>query len=272
MLRLSQLSLALFALLVSLTACEADESSDPGSLNSEGVAEQGGATAGEQSDAASEHATDAATPVATDDESAAAPSAAGADLTAQIDAFIASANIDMSNPKWRESLPQPPVFDFPADAKIFWELQTNHGPMRLRLWQTVAPLHVSSTLYLTRLGFYDELEFHRVINGFMAQGGCPQGTGMGGPGYGYNGEFQTGVVHDRPGLLSMANTGRPNSDGSQFFLTFVPTPHLNNKHTLFGEIVGAEGRSTLKKIEGFGSRSGKTSAPVVLEQARFVVE
>jgi cyclophilin family peptidyl-prolyl cis-trans isomerase len=134
----------------------------------------------------------------------------------------------------------------------------------------VAPMHVSSTIYLTEVGFYDGTSFHRVIPGFMAQGGDPLGNGTGGPGYKYAGEFSPKVKHDKPGLLSMANAG-PGTDGSQFFLTFVPTSHLDGKHTIFGEVV--EGLDNLKKMERFGSSpSGKTSKPIVLDAAKIVVE
>ena len=130
-------------------------------------------------------------------------------------------------------------------------------------------MHVSSTMYLTRLGFYDGLTFHRVIPGFMAQGGCPLGTGMGSPGYQYAGEFSPKVRHDKPGLLSMANRG-PGTDGSQFFLTFVPYPSLDDKHTIFGEVV--EGIDAMKKLESFGSQGGKTSKPLLIDSAKIVIE
>jgi cyclophilin family peptidyl-prolyl cis-trans isomerase len=130
-------------------------------------------------------------------------------------------------------------------------------------------MHASSTIYLSRLGFYDGLKFHRVINGFMAQGGCPLGTGTGGPAYKYDGEFDRNTRHDRPGLLSMANAG-PGTDGSQFFLTFVPTPHLDGKHTIFGEVV--EGADTLKALEKRGSRSGATTEPLVMNKTTIEVE
>ena len=147
-------------------------------------------------------------------------------------------------------------------------IETSQGPIRILLDPKTAPMHVSSTIYLSRLGFYDGLRFHRVIDGFMAQGGCPLGNGMGGPGYNYDGEFSPSVKHDRPGLLSMANAG-PGTDGSQFFLTFVPTPHLDGKHTLFGEVV--EGQDTLRALEQRGSRGGATSEPLAMTSTTIEV-
>jgi len=133
----------------------------------------------------------------------------------------------------------------------------------------VAPMHVSSTIYLARLGFYDDVIFHRVIEGFMAQGGDPLGQGTGGPGYQYDGEYHVSARHDRPGLLSMANAG-PGTDGSQFFLTFVATPHLDDRHTIFGEIV--DGMDTMKALEERGSGSGKTSERLEMRKTSIRVE
>ncbi|MBW2272164.1 MAG: peptidylprolyl isomerase [Deltaproteobacteria bacterium] len=186
-----------------------------------------------------------------------------------IDQFIASQKIDKSNTGWKLRLPKPPKVGFDAKKQYFWHMQTNVGVMKIKLLPDVAPMHVSSTIYLTRLGFFDGLPFHRVIPGFMAQGGDPRGNGTGGPGYRYGFEALKPEKHDRPGLLSMANAG-PGTDGSQFFLTFVATPHLDGKHTIFGEVV--EGKGTLQELEKFGSRGGRTSKDLKIIAAAIRVE
>ena len=186
----------------------------------------------------------------------------------QIDEMIAKADVN-KEADWKTSLTQPEVATFDPEHSYFARMETNKGPLRIKLMPEVAPMHVTSFIYLSRMGFYDGLKFHRVISGFMAQGGCPLGNGMGGPGYKYSGEFDPKVKHDRPGLLSMANAG-PGTDGSQFFLTFVPTPHLNGKHTIYGEIV--EGLDNLKQIESLGSRSGRTSEPLSITKVTIEVE
>ncbi len=187
---------------------------------------------------------------------------------AQIDQQIATAKVDKTNPKWRTQIKKPEKVTFDAGKKYVALMQTNKGPIKIRLMPDVAPMHVTSFIYLSRLGFYDGLAFHRVIPGFMAQGGCPLGTGTGSPGYEYEGEFSPTVKHSKPGLLSMANRG-PNTDGSQFFLTFVPTPHLDGKHTIYGEIV--EGMDTMKKLEAAGSARGETSEPVKIDKVTIEV-
>jgi cyclophilin family peptidyl-prolyl cis-trans isomerase len=186
-----------------------------------------------------------------------------------IDEYIAAQSIDTSGGSWRTSLPQPQQPEFDADSTYYWDLQTNVGPIVVRLMPEVAPMHVASTIYLTKLGFYDGLSFHRVISQFMAQGGCPLGTGTGGPGYQYAGEFSPSVRHDRPGLLSMANAG-PGTDGSQFFLTFVPTPWLDDNHSIFGEVT--DGMETVQALEARGSQSGQTTEPLQITSAQIRVE
>ena len=188
---------------------------------------------------------------------------------AEIDKFIAEKKIDKTNASWKTTLPQPPKLTFAPGKKYLWVLETNKGAIRILLEPAVAPMHVSSTIYLARLGFYDSVVFHRVISGFMAQGGDPLGVGTGGPGYKYEGEFGPAAKHDKPGILSMANAG-PGTDGSQFFITFVPTPHLDGRHSVFGEVVG--GMDVVKKLEAAGSPSGKTSEPLSITKATIVVE
>jgi cyclophilin family peptidyl-prolyl cis-trans isomerase len=113
---------------------------------------------------------------------------------------------------------------------------TSRGDFTVDLFAKEAPITVNNFVFLARDGFYDGTTFHRVIKGFMAQGGDPTGTGTGGPGYQWNDEPSAlALKHDGPGVLSMANAGR-NTNGSQFFLTFVPTPHLNGKHAVFGRV------------------------------------
>ena len=148
-------------------------------------------------------------------------------------------------------------------------LELKDGPVTIQLLPDVAPQHVERIKLLTRRGFYDGTPFHRVIEGFMAQGGDPTGTGRGGPGYKYAGETDPKVKHDKPGLLSMANAG-PGTDGSQFFLTFKETPWLDGKHTIFGEVV--EGAGTLKELEKRGTRQGRPTERLVIERATIVVE
>ena len=211
-----------------------------------------------------------AAPAPTPPELPPLPSFQGEDVAvAAIDDFIAQSAIDASKPRWKNELPKPPQVEFDGDKAYFWYLDTNVGRIKVKLMPEVAPMHASSTVYLTRLGFYDEVLFHRVIPRFMAQGGDPNGTGRGGPGYKYAGEFDPEVRHDRPGLLSMANAG-PGTDGSQFFLTFVPTPHLDGKHTIFGEVV--EGKDTLAALEARGSRAGRTLEHLFIKKATVDVE
>ncbi|QIK81289.1 peptidylprolyl isomerase [Lysobacter sp. HDW10] len=112
---------------------------------------------------------------------------------------------------------------------------TDRGPIKLELFQDKAPLTVANFVNLATKGFYDGLNFHRVIDDFMIQGGCPQGTGTGGPGYKFEDETNNGVPHER-GVLSMANAG-PNTNGSQFFITHIKTDWLDGKHTVFGKVL-----------------------------------
>lgn len=207
-------------------------------------------------------------------KAAAAPAAkpaakASGNAVEQMAAFIAGEGVDKTNPRWRTKLEKPPVADFSAGKTYYWILETTQGTIKIELLPKVAPMHVTSTIYLTELGFYDTLTFHRVIPGFMAQGGCPLGNGTGGPGYNYAGEFDPSATHTKQGTLSMANAG-PNTDGSQFFLTFGATPHLNNRHTVFGYVV--EGHAALKALEGKGSSSGRTKEKLAINKASIEVK
>jgi peptidyl-prolyl cis-trans isomerase B (cyclophilin B) len=124
---------------------------------------------------------------------------------------------------------------------------TARGPIRVRLNPEKAPVTVASFVNLAQRGFYDGLNFHRVIPDFMIQGGCPEGSGRGGPGYRFEDETGNGLRHDAPGKLSMANAG-PSTNGSQFFITHVPTPWLDGKHTVFGEVEGADDQKVVDAI------------------------
>ena len=205
-----------------------------------------------------------------------APDAAPAEArgaVAEADAFIAKQEIVAVGNRWKLKLPKPPKLTFDPKDTYTWVLKTNQGTMRFELLTDVAPMHASSTIYLTRLGFYDDTVFHRVIRDFMAQGGDPLGKGSGGPGYQYGGEFSPQVRHDRAGLLSMANRG-PNTDGSQFFITFRATPHLDDKHTIFGQIV--EGEDVVARLNDLGqpgqARSHAPKEPIVIEKATIEIE
>lgn len=114
-------------------------------------------------------------------------------------------------------------------------IETNRGTIEIELFDDKTPNTVGNFEKLTADGYYDGLSFHRVIDDFMVQGGCPQGTGTGGPGYTFEDEFDPELRHDGPGVLSMANAG-PNTNGSQFFITHVATPWLDGKHSVFGKV------------------------------------
>lgn len=165
---------------------------------------------------------------------------------------------------WKTKLEKPEMMKFDDSKDYIWVLETSEGTVKLKLWPDVAPMHVTSTIFLTNKDFYNDLTFHRVITSFMAQGGCPLGDGSGDPGYEYEGEFKDGVKFDRPYLLAMANAGA-GTDGSQFFITFAPTSHLDGKHTIFGEVI--EGKDIVDKIEKLGSQSGQTKKEVKIVKA-----
>lgn len=138
-------------------------------------------------------------------------------------------------------------------------IKTNKGEIHLNLFADKTPVTVANFVNLANRGFYNGLKFHRVIDQFMIQGGCPRGTGTGGPGYNFKDEFDASLRHSKPGILSMANSG-PNSNGSQFFITHVPTPWLDGKHSVFGEVVGAEDQKVVNAI-----RNGDVMESITVE-------
>ncbi len=127
----------------------------------------------------------------------------------------------------------------------FAHFDTSMGKFTIELFEQQVPKTVANFVSLAEKKFYDGVTFHRVIDGFMIQGGDPTGTGRGGPGYKFDDEFHPQLKHDSEGILSMANAG-PNTNGSQFFITLVPTPHLDGKHSVFGKVV--EGMDVVKSI------------------------
>ncbi len=153
-------------------------------------------------------------------------------------------------------------------------LHTNRGDIRIELFPNHAPATVANFVGLAEgtkewtdeqtrekktSRFYDGLTFHRVIDGFMIQGGCPRGDGRGGPGYTFKDEFHPELRFDKPYLLAMANAG-PGTNGSQFFVTVTPTPHLNMRHTIFGEVADADSRAVVDAIAT--TRTGRGDVPV----------
>jgi peptidyl-prolyl cis-trans isomerase B (cyclophilin B) len=139
------------------------------------------------------------------------------------------------------------------------EIKTNKGSIKLDLFADECPVTVGNFSFLAKKGFYDGLSFHRVISDFMVQGGCPNGNGMGGPGYRFEDEFNAALRHDGPGVLSMANAG-PGTNGSQFFITHLETPWLDGKHTVFGKVKSAEDQAVVDAI-----RQGDAIESIVVE-------
>jgi cyclophilin family peptidyl-prolyl cis-trans isomerase len=191
------------------------------------------------------------------------PTTAGDPAIKAIDEAIAK--VDRKGAGWKTRLSAPPKVTFVPDNDYFWHMETECGTVKIKLHADTAPVHAANGIYLARMGFYDGLSFHRVIPQFMAQGGCPEGNGRGGPGYKFGSEFQGGKKHDKAGILSMAHAGE-GTDGSQFFITFCPTPHLDNRHTVWGETV--EGLDVLKKLEGNGSNAnnGMLATPLKINK------
>lgn len=131
---------------------------------------------------------------------------------------------------------KPPSGTLDTSKSYSATFKTSRGDFEVQLYGDMVPNTVENFVNLANAGFYNGTTFHRVIPGFMAQGGDPTGTGTGGPGYRFGDEFHKSLRHDSPGILSMANAG-PNTNGSQFFITHGPTPHLDRVHSVFGKVV-----------------------------------
>jgi cyclophilin family peptidyl-prolyl cis-trans isomerase len=182
--------------------------------------------------------------------------------------------------------PSPPVAEVPTGETLFNDApppmtidvskrylatfkMAKGGEFVAELFDDQAPKTVNNFVFLARQGYYNGTTFHRVIDGFMAQGGDPTGTGMGGPGYQFEDEFSDELTFDRAGLLAMANSG-PNTNGSQFFITYGPTPHLNGLHTIFGEII--EGMDAVNGITRRDPQQNPSSEGDVIETITITEE
>ena len=143
----------------------------------------------------------------------------------------------------------PPAMTIDPKLSYSAVMNTSKGDIKIQLFADRAPITVNNFVFLARDGFYDGVIFHRVLEGFMAQGGDPTGSGRGGPGYRWDDEPSAlRIRHDSPGTLSMANAG-PNTNGSQFFITFVPTPHLDGNHAVFGRVADSASLQVLASLQ-----------------------
>ncbi len=154
----------------------------------------------------------------------------------------------------------PPALTIDPEKSYTATFKTEKGDIVIELFADKVPNTVNNFVFLAREGFYDDTTFHRVIDGFMAQGGDPTGTGTGGPGYRFADEFHASLRHDKAGILSMANAG-PNTNGSQFFITHGPTPHLDNRHAVFGQVTG--GMDVLMSISVRDPQSSRTPGDAI---------
>jgi cyclophilin family peptidyl-prolyl cis-trans isomerase len=148
-------------------------------------------------------------------------------------------------------------------------LHTDKGEIKVDLHAAETPVTVNNFVFLAREGFYDNTIFHRVIDNFMAQAGDPTGTGTGGPGYRFQDEFHPDLKHDGPGVLSMANAG-PGTNGSQFFITHVETPWLDNRHSVFGKVADEDSLAVLMDIPA--RDPNRRNAPAVTLQRVVITE
>jgi len=160
----------------------------------------------------------------------------------------------MSKPNWST----PPAMEIDPEKKYTATIATNRGDIEIELYPEHAPKTVNNFVFLARQGFYDGLTFHRVISNFMIQGGDPTGTGRGGPGYRFEDETRGNPLTHETGVISMANAG-PNTNGSQFFITHSPQPHLNGRHTVFGKVT--RGQDVVDSI-----RQGDTMTSITISE------
>lgn len=226
--------------------------------------DQPAATAGTAATAKSDTSKAAAKP-------AAKPAAPGVDAVVKsIDAQIAKLAVNKTETGWRTKLKAPTVAKFDPAKSYFARMMTNKGEMLIKFKPEAAPMHVTNFIYLARLGFYDGTKFHRVMKDFMAQGGDPLGTGQGGPGYQFAGEFSPKAMHNAPGVVSTANAG-PGTDGSQFFIMFKAYPSLDGNYSVFGQVV--EGLDTLKKFEAAANPGdGPPTEPLFISKVTIEVK
>jgi cyclophilin family peptidyl-prolyl cis-trans isomerase len=200
-----------------------------------------------------------------DEESPAASSSPSPTQTPSPTAEPAACNARVPAPAEEEK----PMFDQPPKMQIdpakdyTAVMRTSCGTIELQLYADQTPITVNSFVFLAEQGFFDGLTFHRIIPDFVLQGGDPEGTGSGGPGYQFEDEIVQSLKFDRPGLLAMANSG-PGTNGSQFFITTGEPKHLNGMHTIFGEVT--EGMKVVKEIESFGTSAGAPTETVYIEK------
>ena len=215
-------------------------------------------TPGAESPAATEPAQ--ATPVAT--------SSAGSTVAGPTETLVPTSTTSAVRPAGRTRYSSPPAMTLDSAFDYVADFRTSQGGFRVKLLASQAPVTVNNFVFLAQQGFYDGLTFHRVIENFMIQGGDPTGNGAGGPGYVFQDEIVPGLVFDQPGKLAMANAG-PGTNGSQFFITTVPTLHLNGNHTIFGEVT--EGQAVVTAISRVATNN--RDAPlqrVVIERIEII--
>lgn len=169
----------------------------------------------------------------------------------------------MTKPQWTTQ----PDMTIDPKKKYTAVFETDKGKMKIELFADKTPKTVNNFVFLAKEGFYDNTIFHRVINDFMVQGGDPEGTGRGGPGYRFEDEFHPELKHDKRGVLSMANAG-PGTNGSQFFIVHIPTPWLDNKHSVFGQLIeGGEVFSAIPERD-----PTKSDSPAITLKSVTIIE